>query len=241
VSILEQSAVGPSHYKVAMVTKTSGISVRKSEFSVSVGTSVEEKLVENGYESNRVRLRAHTSVKITNCRVRHMTFMICRVKVDSIPARGEVYLGSHRVALTRREPVVLYRTTIKNTHYMDRSVCNIGVVLSSSKRVTGDHPESIGKSHGYLGLVASLDTWSVVASPLLIVNRGTFPMDHLPRFVCPLVVQLRDPVVAVVDCVVAGGFVGLGGVHWSHGATEGVTAGYAVNVGGGDTRLDDGV
>jgi len=69
MSILEQSAVGPSHYKVAMVTKTSGISVRKSEFSVSVGASVKEKLVENGHESNRVRLRAHTTIKITDCRV----------------------------------------------------------------------------------------------------------------------------------------------------------------------------
>jgi len=52
---------------------------------------------------------------------------------------------------------------------------------------------------------------------------------------------LRNPVVAVVDCLVAGGFVGLVGIHWSHGTTEGIASGYAVYVGGGDTWLDDGV
>jgi hypothetical protein len=66
-------------------------------------------------------------------------------------------------------------------------------------------------------------------------------MDHLPHFVCPHVVQLRYPVVAVVDGLVAGGFVGLVGIHWTHGATEGVTSGYAVYVVGSDTWLDDGI
>jgi len=132
VSSLEQGAVGPSHYKVTMITKTSRISVCKSEFSVSVGAGVKEKLVENGHESNRVRLWAHAAIKIANCRVGHVTFVIVRVEVFPIPARGEIYLGSHRVALTGREPIVLNRTTIENAHYMDGPVCNIAVVLSSS-------------------------------------------------------------------------------------------------------------
>jgi len=135
----------------------------------------------------------------------------------------------------------LYRSTIEDAHYMDRSLCYIAVVLSSSEGVTCDHPEAIGKSHGYLGLVANFDIWIVVASPLLIVNRGPLPMDHLPHFVCSLVVQLRDPVVAVVDRLVTGGFVGLVGIHWTHHTTEGVTSGYAVYVEGGNTWLDDGV
>jgi len=153
VSSLEQSAVGPSHYEVTVVTKTSGISVCKSEFAIGgtgvEGFSLEEELVENGQESNRVRFWAHTAIIITDCRVRHMTFVIIRVKVFPIPARGEVYLRSHNIALTWRKPLVLYRTTIENAHYVNGSICNIAVVLRTSKRVTSNHPEAIGKSQRY--------------------------------------------------------------------------------------------
>jgi len=45
----------------------------------------------------------------------------------------------------------------------------------------------------------------------------------------------------VVDCLVAGGLVGLVGVHRSHEAAKGGTPDDAVHVGGGDTWLDDGV
>lgn len=50
---------------------------------------------------------------------------------------------------------------------------------------------------------------------------------------------MRDPVVTAIDCLVAGGGIGLGGIHWSHSALEGITSNYAVNVGRSNTRLDD--
>jgi len=171
VSSLEQIAVGPSHYEVTVVTKTCGISVCKSEFVICVGTSFEEELVENGQESNRVRLWAHTTIIITNCRVSHMTSVIRRVKVFPIPARGEVYLRSHCVALTRRKPIVFFRATIKNAHDSHCSLCEITVVLSSSGSVTSNHPEAIRKSQRHNGLVADLEIWRIVTSPLLIVYR----------------------------------------------------------------------
>jgi len=86
VSSLEQSAVSPSHHEVTMVTKSCGISVCKSKFEICVGASVEEELEENGQESNRVRFWAHTTIKITDCRVSHMTLVIRRGKVYPIPA-----------------------------------------------------------------------------------------------------------------------------------------------------------
>jgi len=86
VSGLEQIAVSPSHYKVTVVTITSGISVCKGEFEIRDVAGHKEELEENGEESNRVRFRAHTSIVRSNCRVSHMTLVIRGVKVNSIPA-----------------------------------------------------------------------------------------------------------------------------------------------------------
>jgi len=241
VSSLEQTTVGPSHYEVTVVTISCGISVCKSKFVICEGASVEEELVENGKESNRVRFWAHTAIKITDCRVRHMTFVVRRVKVFPIPAGGEVYLRSHCVALTWRKPFVLYRATIENAHYMNSSLCGVTVVLSASERITRNHPESIGESQRHNALVTGPDARCVVASPLLIVHRRMGPWHQLPHVVCSHVVQMRYPVIAVVNCLVAGGCGGLRGIHWSHVALEGVSANDAVHVGGGFARLDDGV
>jgi len=253
VSMLERSAVGPSHYEVTVETKSCGIAICKSKFVICEGASIKEELVENGKEGNRVRFWAHTTIVITNCRVSHMTFVIRSVKVNPVPARWEVHLGSHFVAMSSRKTWSLFLANrnaifISQAHHMNGSLRRIAVVLSSSQRVTGNHPEVIGKGHRYFGrslsgrVVAFLETWSVVASPELIINRVVSERYHLPHFVRgSVVVHLRNPVIAVVDSLVAGGFVGMVGIHRSHHALEIVTSNDAVYVLGGNARLDDGV
>jgi len=98
VSSLEQIAVGPSHYEVTVVTISCGISVCKSKFEIGIGARIKEELEENRQKSNWVRLWAHTAIIITDSRVRHMAFVIGRIKVFTIPARGEVNLSSQREA-----------------------------------------------------------------------------------------------------------------------------------------------
>jgi len=53
------------------------------------------------------------------------------------------------------------------------------------------------------------------------------------------VVQLRNPVVTAIEGLVAGGFVGLGGIQWTHGTSEGITSDDVVNVATWNTGIDD--
>jgi len=241
VSSLEQIAVGPAHYEVTVVTMTGGISVCKSEFEICDFCGFEEELVENGEESNWVRCWAHASIVVTDCRVSHVTFVIRSVKVFPIPARGEENLRSHPVAPMRRKPWEIAART--KAHYRDGFLCLIACVKSASVGVSSDHPESIRKSQRDGSVIAVLGGWRVVASPQQIVHRRTAPRHQLPHSVrFSEVIQRRDPVVAVVDCLVAGGGVGdRFTVVCSHGALEGVASDHAVDVGGGDAWLDDGV
>jgi len=151
-----------------MKTITGRISVGKSKFTISIDTSGKEELEENGQESNRVRLGAHAAIKITDSRVSYMTLVIRSVKVYPIPARWEINLPSHGLAFHGRKTGLLV-VCIK-AHNMDGSLRDITVVLSTSSRITSNHPESIGKSHRNNGLIAGLGGWRVITSPLLIIH-----------------------------------------------------------------------
>jgi len=76
MSSLEKITVGPAHYEVTMVTITGGISVCKSKFGICDCVSDKEELVENGEQSNWVRLWAYTAIIITNFRVSYVTFVV---------------------------------------------------------------------------------------------------------------------------------------------------------------------
>jgi len=219
VSSLEQITVGPSHKEVTMETQGSRICVGKGKFVIREGASLKEKLEENRKESNRVRLWANTGIIIADCRVSHMAFMVRSIKVDTIPARGEVNLGSHYAAVAGRKPGALFRGNtntffiISQANHVNGSLGRIAVVLSASVRVASNHPESIWKSHWYFGgfgsrVVAVFKARSVVTSSKLIVYCVVTEGDNLPHIVWSLVVQLRNPVVAVIECLVAGGLIG---------------------------------
>jgi len=237
--------VSPSHYKITVKTITCGISICKSKsVNVVVDAGGVEKLVEERKESLWVRFRAHTKIKITNVRVSHVTLVIGSVKVDAIPARGEVHLPSGGVAFKGREPVG--RTAVAtNAIHVNGSMCAIAVVEGSSCRITSNHPEAdresqrFGKIRSFV--VALRPSRSVIASPELIVYRRTTIFHHLPHFVRSLVVQLRNPVVTVVERLVASGLSGLEGIRWSHGALEGVTSNDVMDVSSWNTRIYDGV
>jgi len=240
VSSLEQIAVGPSHYEVTVVTITSAISVCKNKFGICEGGSFEEELVENGQESNRVRLWAHATIIIPNSRVRHMTFVIRRVKINPIPTRGEVYLRSQCFALMGRKPVV--SSPVTETHERNSSLCQIAVVVRSSCSFSGNHPESIRKSQRHGIRIARPGSRMVVASPDLIIHRRPAPRHQLPQLVRPLMIHGRNPIVAVVDGLVAGGDIGdLVGIRRAHEALERVATDDVVNVAAGHARCDDGV
>jgi len=237
VRCLEQITVGPSHYEVAVITVTSGISICKSKFEIRESVCNKEELEENREESNWVRFWANTSIIITDCRVSNMLLVIGSVKVFTIPARGKENLRSYCVAMMDRERMSI--TTRTKAHQRKSSVRLIAIVISSSEWVTGYHPEAIRKSHRYGSIIAVLASRCVVASPKQIVYRGTSPGHQFPHAVGHLVVHLRDPVVTVVDCLVAGGGIGCLGIPGYHGASEGVTSYDAVYVGSGYTRVND--
>jgi len=240
VSSLEQIAVGPSHYEVTVVTITCGISICKNKFGIWIGFRFEEELIENGQESNRVRFWAHTEIIIPDRRVRHMTFVIRRIKVYSIPARGEIYLRPQNFALVRRKPVE--SSPVTEASKGNGSLSVIAVVVSASQSVTRNHPESIRKSQRRNAMIARPQTGRVIASPYLIVHRRTVPYNQLVLLVGHLMVHVRHPIIAVIDGLVAGGEIGnLVGIEGSHETLKGIATDDAVNVTTGCAGSDDGV
>jgi len=241
VSSLEQIAVGPSHYKITMVTITSGISICKSKFDIREFGCLEEELKENGEESFRVRFRAHSRVISTTHWVRHVTLVIGSVKVYPIPTRWEENLSSDRVTMMGRERVEIAARASAKANHLNSYVRQIAAVVGASRWVTGNHPEAIGKSQRNGSGIAVLTTRNVVASSKQIVDRRTAEGNQFPHSIRCLVVQSGNPVVAVVYCLVASGSSGVLSIGWSHGALEGISADYGVYVGAGNTRIDDGI
>jgi hypothetical protein len=58
---------------------------------------LEDDFIKDRYGMNRMTLRADTTVVSARLRVGHVRFVVLRVEVLSIPARGEEYLGAETV------------------------------------------------------------------------------------------------------------------------------------------------
>ena len=68
-------------------------------------TSVEDELVKDGNHGDRVIIGAHSTIRATTQRICHVRLVVRGVEVDTIPARGEVNLGTNSVrAIDGREP-----------------------------------------------------------------------------------------------------------------------------------------
>jgi len=127
-----------------METISSSVTICKRKFEIREETSREVELKENGEDGNRVRFRADTTVIITKRRVSHMTLVIRRVHVYTIPAGREVDLSSQLVALFGWQSVVV--TTLTIAHYGNSALGKIRMIEGASSRVTGNHSETIRES-----------------------------------------------------------------------------------------------
>jgi len=237
---LEESSVGPSHDEVTMKTVSSGITVGKSEaVEVGVRAGIEEELIEQGEDGDGVGLGAHTTVVVSDSRVGHMAHVVRGINVDTVPARGEVHLRPHEIASPGREPWVLHGPSVVHAHDRDGTLSGIRVVLVTTVRVTSNHPKPIGERQGDEALVARRGGGGVVACSLLVVVRGALEGDQFEHVV-RVVVQVGDPVVAVVQGLVAGGVGGALGEHGAiHGPVEGIATNNAVSVSACYSRVED--
>jgi len=163
VSSLEQSSIGPSHYEVTMETISSRIAICKSKFEIREETSCEVELKENGEDGNRVRFRADTTVIITIRRVRHVTLVVSRVHVFTIPAGREVDLSSQLVALFVWQSVVTATLTV--AHNGNSAMGKIRLIEGASRRVTSNHSETIRRSHRRIRIIWILDFVGTLLNP----------------------------------------------------------------------------
>jgi len=245
VGSLEEGPVGPAHDKIAMVTISSGVAIREGKVGdvISEGASLEVELIEEGEDGNRVGLRANSAIIVANGRVGNVALVVGSVEVFPVPTRREVHLRPELLACAKGKSSVLATVPSINAHNGDGSLGKVRVVVCSPGRIASYHSETIRESEGDEALVASGPSRSIVASSLLVVMGIAGVLDHGICFsVGVIVVQLGDPVVAVVQPFVArSGCGSVGRIDSVHSPVESIATSNAMDMCGGDAREDDGV
>lgn len=157
---------------------------------IETGSRVDD-FVEDGNHVNRVSCRARTVVVRVLGRVGHVRLVVGRVKVDTIPARGEENLGTQaiRADLVGKAASVRRGTAVVKADKADGLTGKV-VATCTLERITSEHAETLGES----GEVVVVGTTS-----LQVVNSHTTE-DTLA------ITGLRD----IDECAVLGLVVELG-------------------------------
>jgi len=207
-SLLESGLVGPALEEVTVQTVTLDITHSEGPLlPVGVVLGVIEELVEDRVDSNWVRLGADTT-SVTLDGPCHVREMVGAVKILAVPASGEVGVGKEPVARLSWETWVAGRLAIAALAGGPDSLSRVaaGIVFRMSEgRVARDDSQASRRSLGLEVVRALGAARSVIASTVEIVDCGTLERDHLKASIIEVAVQLRLPIVAVVELTAASG------------------------------------
>jgi len=203
---IEESLVSPAVEEIAVQAVTGGVTHGPDQVLViREGGGVIEELVEDRVDGLGVRLRADTSVVVTEGGEGHVAGVVCAVEVDSIPAGREEGLGSHPLAWLGRETVVVGRIGAGGqADVLDSLLRRARGVKRPKLWVANNHAEPSGRGGGVEVAWANSLTGNIITSTVEIVDGASLESDHIELPIRPPVVQLRLPVVAVVDPPVTG-------------------------------------
>jgi hypothetical protein len=237
---------GPAVDKVAVEPVARGVAVGEDPGGIrgvveGEVLDVVDELVEEGDEVDGVSRRAVTTAVGSSGGVGHVRGVVRRVEVDAVPARREVDLHAHsgRAVVVEKVvplgPVRVSRVIIVvvEADERDRLVGKAAGVVCPAVRVSSDHAETVREGR---------DVVRVVGPAGEVVGVDVVDGYHLERLVVgAVVVQLRGPVVGLVDRNGSGGAARRKGALVGHRVVKVGASDDRVNVlrhpAGGDDRV----